>query len=151
MIHLKALGRVVGNLSDDGRFLEVRRADTRVARIDLVLSAKYGRPVLVKSHDPRLRAQAGAMAAEQIFGRRRVPRLGTCYQLFIAGVSHGRGLHDSPEPTRGPDPPSARPAARRAARDRALRRGMCLGRNAIGGSTTVLGSRRPDADARAGR
>ena len=49
LVQLKALGRFIGDLSDDGRFLEVRRADSRVARIDLVMSARYGRPVLVKS------------------------------------------------------------------------------------------------------
>jgi hypothetical protein len=49
VVHLKALGRCWGCLSDDGRYLEVRRADSRVARIDLVLSARYGRPVLVRS------------------------------------------------------------------------------------------------------
>lgn len=48
VIVLRAFGRCWGELSDDCRYREVRRAGSRVARIDLVLSAGHGRPVLVK-------------------------------------------------------------------------------------------------------
>ena len=47
-MELRALGKYWGELSDDGRYLEVRRQDDRVARIDLVESARAGRPVLVR-------------------------------------------------------------------------------------------------------
>lgn len=48
MVELRALGKCWGALSEDGRFLEVRRHDDRVARIDLVETARAGRPVLVR-------------------------------------------------------------------------------------------------------
>lgn len=47
-MELRALGRHWGVLSDDGRYLEVRRHDDRIARIDLVESVRVGRPVLVR-------------------------------------------------------------------------------------------------------
>jgi len=47
-VELRALGKHWGVLSDDGRYLEVRRHDDRIARIDLVESVRAGRPVLVR-------------------------------------------------------------------------------------------------------
>jgi hypothetical protein len=47
-VELRALGKFWGELSDDGRYLELRRHDCRVARVDLVESARAGRTVLVR-------------------------------------------------------------------------------------------------------
>ena len=46
-VELYALGRFWGRLLD-GRYLEVRRHDDRVATIDLQESARAGRPVIVR-------------------------------------------------------------------------------------------------------
>lgn len=47
-VELRALGRLWGVLSEDGRYLVVQRHDDRVACIDLVESARAGRSVLVR-------------------------------------------------------------------------------------------------------
>lgn len=47
-VELRALGKFWGELSDDGRYLELRRHDCRVARVDLAESARAGRTVLVR-------------------------------------------------------------------------------------------------------
>ena len=50
-VELRALGKMWGELSDDGRYLELRRRDCRVARVDLLASAQAGRTVLVRVLD----------------------------------------------------------------------------------------------------
>lgn len=47
VVDLYALGKYWGRLLD-GRYLEVRRHDDRVATIDLQESARAGRPVIVR-------------------------------------------------------------------------------------------------------
>ena len=56
-VDLRALGKYWGTLKD-GKYLEVRRHDNRVAWIDLPASAAAGRPVVRK--DAPEAAQRGA-------------------------------------------------------------------------------------------
>jgi hypothetical protein len=56
-VELRALGKFWGELSDDGRYLELRRHDCRVARVDLVESARAGRTVLCDPGRVRVRSE----------------------------------------------------------------------------------------------
>jgi hypothetical protein len=62
-VELRALGKFWGELSDDGRYLELRRRDCRVARVDLLASAQAGRTVLVRVLDDTVSQETGLCAA----------------------------------------------------------------------------------------
>lgn len=57
-VELRALGKYWGELRD-GRFLEVRRQDDRIAIFDLAETARVGHPVLVRMNTKEMSSDSG--------------------------------------------------------------------------------------------